>query len=85
MVKKVKKFQHGKNLKKKWKQEKAKKHPKVNADVLKGFWDQKKSIAKNYMELGLSYDPNLTLAIPKTKDTQNPLNCEVMDIEEVRF
>jgi len=36
------------------------------------------------MDLGLSYDPNLTLAIPKTKDTQNP-NCEVMNIEDAKL
>ena len=85
MVKKVKRFTHGKNLKKKWKQQKAKKHPTVNSDVLKGFWDQKKSIAKNYMDLGLSYDPNITLTIPKTMETiKHPEQLEVMNIEEAK-
>ena len=86
MVKKVKKFQHGKNLKRKWKQMKQKKNPKVNADVLKGYWDPKKTLAQNYMELGLSMNPNETLAIPKTKDKVNPDKeyCEVMDIEEAK-
>jgi hypothetical protein len=85
MVKKVKRFTHGKNLKKKWKQLKAKSHPKVNSDVLRGFWDPKKSIAKNYMDLGLSYDPNLTLSIPKTMETQkHPEQLEVMNIEEAK-
>ena len=83
MVKKTKKFQHGKNLKRKWKQMKAKKNPKVNSEQLKEFWDSSKSLAKNYMDLGLSMDPNMTLSIPKTKDTKKPMNCDVMDIEEV--
>lgn len=85
-MKKVKKFQHGKNLKRKWKQMKQKKNPKVNADVLKGYWDPKKSLAQNYMDLGLSMDPNQTLAIPKTKDRMDPdmETCEVMDLEEAK-
>ena len=76
-----------KNVKRKWKQLKAKKNPKINTEALKGLWDTNKSIANNYMDLGLSIDPNKTLAIPKTKDKVNPQNNkqtpEIMDIEEV--
>ena len=82
MVKKTKKFTYGKNLKKKWKQMKTKKNPKVNAEQLKDFWDPKKSIQANYMDLGLSFDPNITLSIPKTKAKMNP---EMMDLEEVEI
>lgn len=80
MVKKAKKFNYGKDLKKKWKQMKAKKNPKVNAEQLKEFWDPNKSIQANYMDLGLVADPNLALAIPKAKNLLNP---EVMEIEKV--
>jgi hypothetical protein len=34
------------------------------------------------MDLGLSYDPNVTIAIPKTK---KKMQDEIMDIEEVTF
>lgn len=59
---------------------KEKKNPKVNAEQLKGFWDPEKSIQANYRDLGLSYDPNVTIEIPKTK---TKLQVETMDIEEV--
>lgn len=81
MVKKVKKFNYQKNLKKAWKKQKEKKYPKVKADELKEFWNKNESIAKNYAKLGLSIDPNMTLEIPKAKKLLNP---EVMEIEEAK-
>ena len=80
MVKKTKKFNYQKDLKKKWKKEKEKKNPKINTDKLKDFWDENKSVRFNYKELGLCIDPNQTLGIPKTKKLLNP---EIMNIEEV--
>jgi hypothetical protein len=72
MVKKVKKFNHASNLKKKWKKMKAKSNPKVNFEQVKAFWDPKKSLKQNYMDIGLSSDPNQTLHIPKAKTTMKP-------------
>ena len=82
MVKKVRKFNYNKNLKKEWKKKKAKLHPEVNADNLKSFWDKKKSLLQNYQALGLAADPNISLAIPKAKSFLLP---EVMDIDEVMY
>ena len=82
MVKKSKKFNYQKDLKKKWKQMKDKKNPKVDADQLKSFWDRTKSIKQNYINMGISIDPNQSLAIPKTKTLMNP---EAMEIEKVIF
>lgn len=80
MVKKVRKFNYKKDMKKEWKKAKAKKNPVVKAENLKEFWDTTKSIKKNYAELGLAADPNQALAIPKAKALLNP---EVMEIEKV--
>ena len=80
MVKKVKKFNYQKDLKKKWKKMKDKKNPKINTHKLEPFWDPNKSIQANYRDLGLSINPNQTLGIPKTKNLLNP---EVMEIEKV--
>ena len=80
MVKKAKKFNYGKNLKKKWKKMKDKKNPKVRAEELKEFWDPRKTLQQNYAELGLSSDLNTSLKIPKTKHMLIP---EVMQIEKV--
>ena len=88
MVKKAKKFNYQKDRKKDWKKLKAKKNPKVNAEQLKNFWDQNKSIAANYMDLGLAYDPNLAagMEIPKTKKKlqKQLLEPEVMEIEKAK-
>ena len=54
----------------------------MNAEQLKEFWDSNKSIQENYMDLGISYDPNVTIAIPKTK---KKIQAEIMDIEEVNL
>jgi hypothetical protein len=83
MVKKTRKFNYQKDLKKKWKKEKEKKNPKVNTDRLKDFWNENKSVRFNYTELGLSMDPNQTLEIPKTKTRL--LNPEIMKIEDVNI
>jgi hypothetical protein len=81
MVKKIRKFNYQKNLKKEWKKKKAKKNPAVNADQLKPFWDSKKTILANYREMGIAADPNVTLEIPRTKALLNP---EVMNLVKVR-
>ena len=89
MVKKAKKFNYQKDRKKDWKKLKAKKNPKVNAEQLKNFWDQRKSIAQNYIDLGLAADPNTAsgMEIHKTKKRiqQQLLDPEIMDIEKVMF
>jgi hypothetical protein len=81
MVKKVRKFNYQKNLKKAWKKLKEKEKPKVNAELIQEFWNRNESIQKNYTKLGLSLDPNETLGIPKAKVLLNP---DVMDIEEAK-
>lgn len=81
MVKKVKKFNYKKNLKKAWKKLKDKENPKVNAELIKEFWNRNQSIEKNYSKLGLSLDPNVTLGIPKAKVLLTP---DVMDIDEAK-
>ncbi len=87
MVKKAKKFNYQKDRKKDWKRLKAKKNPKVNAEQLKNFWDQSKSIAQNYMDLGLASDPNTAsgMEIPKAKKRiqQQLMEPEIMEIEKV--
>jgi hypothetical protein len=80
MVKKVKKFNYNKNLKKAWKKLKEKKNPKVKNEDLKEFWDQTATMKSNYSKLGLSFDPNQTIEIPSAKVLLNP---EVMDLKEV--
>lgn len=82
MVKKSRKFNYNKDLKKKWKQTKAKTNPEVKSEHLKEFWNTHKSIRANYAELGLSADPNISLAIPKAKNFLNP---EVMEISKVKI
>ena len=82
MVKKVKKFNYKKDLKKEWKKKKEKLKPKVNTDGLGEFWDQSKSIEANYRELGLSIDPNRTLTIPKAKDVLS--KQEFMSLDEAK-
>ncbi|CAF0796693.1 unnamed protein product [Brachionus calyciflorus] len=81
MVKKVRKFNYNKDLKKKWKKTKAKENPVVKTEHLKDFWNSKKSIKANYAEMGLCSDPNFTLGIPKTKNILNP---EFMEIEKAK-
>ncbi|CAG9761522.1 unnamed protein product [Ceutorhynchus assimilis] len=39
----------------------------IGCQKVKNEWDQKKSVQGNLEEMGLSYDPNLTIAIPKRK------------------
>lgn len=80
MVKKTRKFNYKKDLKKKWKQMKAKTNPEVKTEQLKEFWNSHKSIKANYAEMGLSADPNITIGIPKAKVLLNP---EVMEISKV--
>lgn len=80
MVKKVRKFNYKKDLKKQWKKEKEKKNPIIQTDQLKSIWNPKKSMKQNYADLGLSLDPNETFAIPRAKQLLNP---EVMSLEEV--
>ena len=81
MVKKVKKFNYSKNLKKAWQKKKAKKNPQVNTDQLKAFWDPKKTLLENYKCLGIAADPNKSLEIPKARQLQNP---EFMSIAEAK-
>lgn len=81
MVKKVRKFNYNKNLKKEWKKKKAKENPQVNADSLKPFWDPKKSMIENYKSMGISVDPNKSLEIPRIKKLMNP---EYMSIKEAQ-
>jgi hypothetical protein len=80
MVKKTRKFNYGKNLKRSWQKEKRKKNPKILHEKLRAAWDSHKSIEGNYMDIGLSIDPNKTIGIPKTKTLFQP---EVMSIEDV--
>lgn len=80
MVKKVKRFNYQKNLKKAWKKLKEKKNPKVKNEDLKEFWDKTATMKSNYSKLGLSFDPNQTLEIPSAKILLNP---EVMELKEV--
>ena len=80
MVKKHRKFNYNKNLKKAWKKEKAKRQPKISDDTLKSAWSLTKSIEGNYTDMGLTTDANKALRIPKTKTLLKP---EVMDIEQV--
>lgn len=49
---------------------------------MKNAWDQKKSVQGNLEEMGLSYDPNQTIAIPKRKKPQPPTVMEVEEPEE---
>ena len=87
MVKKAKKFNYQKDRKKDWKKLKAKKNPKVNSEQLKTFWNQNKTIAQNYMDLGLAMDPNMAtgMEIPKTKQRiqEQLMEPEIMEIEKV--
>ena len=80
MVKKTRKFNYNKNLKKAWRKEKAKKTPKITDATLKEAWSLTKSIEGNYSEMGLTTDANKSLRIPKTKTLLKP---EVMDIDQV--
>lgn len=82
MVKKTRKFNYKKNLKKAWKKLKEKKNPTVKNDDVKEFWDKSVSMKSNYAKLGLSMDPNETFEIPRAKILLNP---EVMEIEEVNL
>jgi hypothetical protein len=82
MVKKQRKFNYNKNLKKAWKKEKAKRQPKISDDTLKAAWNSTKSIEGNYSEMGLTTNANRALRIPKTKTLLKP---EVMDIEQVSY
>ncbi len=81
MVKKVRKFNYQKDRKKEMRKKKAKKNPAVNAGQLKPFWNSKKTILENYRNLGISADPNESLAIPKAKSFLIP---ETMDLAKVR-
>ena len=89
MVKKAKKFNYQKDRKKDWKKLKAKKNPKVNSEQLKAFWNQNKTVAQNYMDLGLAMDPNMVtgMEIPKTKKRiqEQLMEPEIMEIEKVVF
>ncbi|KAF7263961.1 hypothetical protein GWI33_000817 [Rhynchophorus ferrugineus] len=40
----------------------------IGCKEVKNAWDQKKSIQANMTDMGLSYDPNLTIGIPKRKN-----------------
>lgn len=80
MVKKQKKFNYKKDLKKAWQKEKAKRQPKISDDTLKSAWSLTKSIEGNYAEMGLTTNANKSLRIPKAKTLLKP---EVMDIEQV--
>lgn len=83
MVKKTRKFNYKKNLKKAWKKLKEKKNPTtVKNDDVKEFWDSNVSMKSNYDKLGLSFDPNATIEIPRAKVLLNP---EVMEIEEAKL
>ncbi|XP_050295184.1 nucleolar protein 16 [Anthonomus grandis grandis] len=39
----------------------------IGCKEIKNAWDQKKSVQANLSEMGLSYDPNQTIKIPKRK------------------
>jgi hypothetical protein len=80
MVKKAKKFNYQKDLKKAWRKKKDKKKAHVTDKHLKAAWDESKSVEANYIEMGLASDPNKTLRVPKAKTLMQP---EVMDIQKV--
>ncbi|XP_013385162.1 nucleolar protein 16 [Lingula anatina] len=65
-----KKFDYGKNRKRQWK--KAKQLPRVNCNEIRGAWDSKRSVLQNMSDMGISYDPNKTIPVPKTKTAINP-------------
>nr|XP_022904110.1 nucleolar protein 16 [Onthophagus taurus] len=45
------------------------KTPTIGCKEIKNAWDNKKSIQTNLKEMGLSYDPNVTLGVPNFKKT----------------
>lgn len=75
--KKTKTFDYNKNRRRAWK--KSQKLPSIGCEQVKNAWDNKKSLKQNLKDMGLSYDPNQTLAIPKAKD----LIAGKMEVEEM--
>ncbi|KAK2173769.1 hypothetical protein NP493_850g01034 [Ridgeia piscesae] len=64
---KVKKtFNYNKNRRKEWK--KQKKLPKIGCKQMKDAWDERRTVEYNLQNMGLSADPNKTLAMPKPMD-----------------
>ncbi|XP_033125435.1 nucleolar protein 16-like [Anneissia japonica] len=80
-----KKFNYNVNLRKKWR--KMKKQPTVLCEQMKHNWDPKKTTKQNMHDMGLSYDPNEAVPIPKTKEVMKPKNLkdeEEMDVDNIR-
>ncbi|PIK40285.1 nucleolar protein 16-like protein [Apostichopus japonicus] len=67
-------YRYSVDRKKLWK--KAKKVPKIECTQLKQAWSEKKSIATNFAEMGLSHNANRTLKIRKTQHFIRPEEYE---------
>lgn len=61
-----KKFQYERNRRKEWM--KSKQLPQIRNKELKDNWDESKTVQQNLRTMGLSANPNKTLALPKAKD-----------------
>ncbi|KAM6907366.1 nucleolar protein 16 [Xenentodon cancila] len=60
-----KKFDYTKDRKKLKKKLTKKYNPRIEHPQIRNAWDDKKSMAKNLLEMGLSFDPNRTLPVKK--------------------
>ncbi|XP_071947974.1 nucleolar protein 16-like [Antedon mediterranea] len=77
-----KKFNYNVNRRKKWK--KMTKQPTILCEQIKKNWDPKKTVKNNMKDMGLSYDPNESVPMPKTKDVMKPKHLkesEQMDVD----
>ncbi|KAL4231635.1 Nucleolar protein 16 [Mactra antiquata] len=78
---KNKNYNYDINRRKLW--AKRKKMPTIECTEIAEAWDRRKSVLKNLTDMGLSYDPNKTLCIKKTKEFLGPkFKEDEMEVEE---
>ncbi|XP_046558669.1 uncharacterized protein LOC124267725 isoform X1 [Haliotis rubra] len=59
-------YNYTKDRKRSWKNKS--KQQKITCETVRESWDEKKSVAQNMHDMGLSADSNKTIRIPKTKE-----------------
>ncbi|CAL1573383.1 unnamed protein product [Knipowitschia caucasica] len=62
-----KKFDYNKNRKKLKKNFHKKYNPRIENDQIRNAWDRNKTMARNLLDMGLTFDPNKSLPIKKQK------------------
>nr|XP_057944036.1 nucleolar protein 16 [Doryrhamphus excisus] len=78
-----KKFDYGRDRKKQKKRFLKKANPRIDNKDIREAWDQRKSTARNLMEMGLAFDPNRSVPIKKDsllglkKETKAPVNIVI--------